>query len=161
MAFQGLEIDSESKLVDVIFDLERQLNNLKLVSEVAPIGMHPRFWLGGDIDAYTITSTGDYALEGRPPSLGNQQKDLRVHSGQCQDSGVQKTPPLQSRESIAVSQEVRIRYIKKMIGHYESGLLYAREVLDTIGAALQTPIQHLVPSLSKEPKDETTDKKTH
>ena len=95
LTFKDFEIDSPELLADVLLDFERQLNNLKLVSEVKPIGIYPRFYLPGDIHEYTFTHTGGLALEGRPSNIDYQQHELRVSGRQRQDSGVPEDATLQ------------------------------------------------------------------
>lgn len=73
----------ECKLPEVILDLERQLNNLKLLSEAIPIGMYPRFHLSGD--GYDIISTGACNGKGRPHGIIDKRKDICVSSGLCKD----------------------------------------------------------------------------
>ena len=147
--FKDMNIECESDLAEIILDLERQLNNLKLISEVRPIGVYPRFHLGGD---YEILCASDTTLQGRAHDTTYKQHELRVSARQRKDSGVPEDVKVQSREGPIVSEEVRIAYIKKMIGHYESGLLIGREVLEAITVTLEAPIARVKIALAKEGK---------
>ena len=119
----------EFLLLDTILDLERQLNNLKLVSEVRPIGMYPRFHLGGD---YEILSYGDSTHEGRPSLASYQQHELRVSSRQRKDSGVPEDAPVQQGEGAGLSKEFGIKVIEATLSHFEDGLINIDETFNKI-----------------------------
>ena len=148
VVFKGM--DDALDLAEVLLDLERQLNNLKIVSEVKGIGMYPRFHLGGNPYEYKTISYGDTTLQGRAHDTADKSKGIRVSARQRKDSGVPEDVKVQSREGPIVSEEVRIAYIKKMIGHYESGLLIGREVLEAITATLEAPLARVKIALEKE-----------
>ena len=63
VTLKDCELSSEEKLFEIILDLERQLNNLKLMSEVMPISIHPRFHFGGNSCDYKLISIGNYDNE--------------------------------------------------------------------------------------------------
>ena len=119
----------EFLLLDTILDLERQLNNLKLVSEVRPIGMYPRFHLGGD---YEILSYGDSTHEGRPSLASYQQHELRVSARQRKDSGVPENVKVQSREGAGLSETRGLQIIEETISHFEYGLINTSETFNKI-----------------------------
>jgi len=123
------DLEDESLLLDTILDLERQLNNLKLVSEVRPIGMYPRFHLGGD---YEILCASDTTLQGRAHSPADKSKGVRVSARQRKDSGVQENAPVQQGESAGLSENSGINTIHETIGHYLDGLINVKETFNKI-----------------------------
>ena len=63
VTLKDCELSKEEQLYEIILDLERQLNNLKLLSDVMPIGIHPRFHFGGNSSDYKLISIGNYDNE--------------------------------------------------------------------------------------------------
>ena len=123
------DLEDESLLLDTILDLERQLNNLKLVSEVRPIGMYPRFHLGGD---YEILCASDTTLQGRAHSPADKSKGVRVSARQRKDSGVPEDAPVQQGEGAGLSKEFGIKVIEATLSHFEDGLINIDETFNKI-----------------------------
>jgi len=123
------DLEDESLLLDTILDLERQLNNLKLVSEVRPIGMYPRFHLGGD---YEILCASDTTLQGRSSLASYKQHELRVSARQCQDSGVSKTLEKKQGSGDGLSKEKGLQIIEETLSHFEDGLINTDETFNKI-----------------------------
>ena len=129
VVFKDMNIECESDLAEIILDFERQLNNLKLVSDVAPIGMYPRFHLGGD---YEILCASDTTLQGRTSLASYQQHELRVSARQRNDSGVQEDAEVQQGKSTCLSEEKGLSEIAAVVGHFEDGLINVKETFNKI-----------------------------
>jgi len=123
------DLEDESLLLDTILDFERQLNNLKLISEVRPIGVYPRFHLGGD---YEILCASDTTLQGRAHDTTYKQHELRVSARQRKDSGVPEDVKVQSREGAGLSKEFGIKVIEETLNHFEYGLINTDETFNKI-----------------------------
>jgi len=123
------DLEDESLLLDTILDLERQLNNLKLISEVRPIGVYPRFHLGGD---YEILCTSDTTLERRTSLASYQQHELRVSARQRNDSGVSKTLEKKQGSGDGLSKEKGLQIIEETLSHFEDGLINTDETFNKI-----------------------------
>ena len=123
------DLEDESLLLDTILDFERQLNNLKLISEVRPIGVYPRFHLGGD---YEILCASDTTLQGRAHDTTYKQHELRVSARQRKDSGVPEDAPVQQGEGAGLSKEFGIKVIEATLSHFEDGLINTDETFNKI-----------------------------
>ena len=129
VVFKDMNIECESDLAEIILDFERQLNNLKLVSDVAPIGMYPRFHLGGD---YEILCASDTTLQGRSSLASYKQHELRVSARQRKDSGVPKDAPVQQGEGACLSKTRGLQIIEATLSHFEDGLINTDETFNKI-----------------------------
>jgi len=127
--FKDMNIECESDLAEIILDFERQLNNLKLVSDVTPIGMYPRFHLGGD---YEILCASDTTLQGRAHSPLDKSERIRVSARQRKDSGVPEDAPVQQGEGAGLSKEFGIKVIEATLSHFEDGLINIDETFNKI-----------------------------
>jgi len=129
VVFRDFGTEHDKELPEILLDLERQLNNLKLVSEVKPIGIYPRFHLGGD---YEILCASGPALERRTYGSDYQQHELRVSARQRNDSGVQEDVKVQSREGDGLSEEKGLSEIAVVVGHFADGLINVKETFNKI-----------------------------
>ena len=129
VVFKDMNIECESDLAEIILDFERQLNNLKLVSDVAPIGMYPRFHLGGD---YEILCASDTTLQGRAHDTTYKSKGVRVSARQRKDSGVPKDAPVQQGEGACLSKTRGLQIIEATLSHFEDGLINTDETFNKI-----------------------------
>ena len=123
------DLEDESLLLDTILDFERQLNNLKLISEVRPIGVYPRFHLGGD---YEILCASDTTLQGRAHDTTYKQHELRVSARQRNDSGVPKTLKKKQGSGDGLSKEKGLQIIEETLSHFEDGLINTDETFNKI-----------------------------
>jgi len=130
VVFKGM--DDALDLAEVLLDLERQLNNLKIVSEIKGIGMYPRFHLGGNPYEYKTISVDDPTLEGRPLNDTYQSERIRVSSRQRKDSGVQEDVKVQQGEGAGLSKTRGLQIIEETLSHFEDGLINTDETFNKI-----------------------------
>lgn len=57
---------------EIVLDLERQLNNLKLTLGKKEVQVGPRFHLSGNLTEYKFVSNGTISLKGRGPDSEDQ-----------------------------------------------------------------------------------------
>ena len=130
--FRDLDASGEYLLPEIFLDFERQLNNLKMVSDVKPVGIYPRFHLSGDWKDYEILSYGDTTLQGRAHDTADKSKGIRVSARQRKDSGVQEDAPVQQGEGAGLSKEFGIKVIEETLNHFEYGLINTDETFNKI-----------------------------
>lgn len=58
VVLRGMEDTEINRLPEVLLDFERQLNNLKIVSEAIPIEIYPRFHIAPNLEDYRFFSEG-------------------------------------------------------------------------------------------------------